>query len=70
MVGWLVWGDIYSVHIVEDEVRFGQTNVSKLICYDFVGVVLLIFVVGWTRAINANTYKKKYRENRNINAGS
>lgn len=43
MVGWLVWGDIYSVHIVEDEVRFGQTNVSKLICYDFVGVVLLIF---------------------------
>lgn len=43
VVGWLVWGDIYSVHIVEDEVRFGQTNVSKLICYDFVGVVLLIF---------------------------
>lgn len=41
---WLV-GEIYSVHIVEVEVRFGQTNVSKLICYDFVGVVLLILLL-------------------------
>lgn len=52
---WLV-GEIYSVHIVEVEVRFGQTNVSKLICYDFVGVDLLILLlVGRGRSMQIHT---------------
>lgn len=69
---WLVFGWGVSVHVSRTRCDLAKRTfqiIFVLFFYDFVGVVV-DFVVGWTRAINANTYKKKYRENRNINVGS